>query len=264
LVSDIAQSRPTLAVICNSLPPYRVHVQQRIAREMDVNLFSVVTHEGTDRRWKFSPPAEINPVSFGLDRAGCGHRFDLSAYRKGGEVIEWLKANRVDAVVIFGYSDATRVRIIRWCRRNNVPCFVWGDSNILGDRATGVKALAKKAFVGTVLGWCTGALACGERGVAYYEKNVVPRERIYLFQNQPDYQLIRNVSEDALTRARERYKLEPGRRRMIYSGRLTQVKRVDLLIDAFVAIAKDRPDWDQNIPGDCEQKPTQQSRVPEQ
>ncbi|HTL27797.1 MAG TPA: glycosyltransferase family 4 protein [Tepidisphaeraceae bacterium] len=255
-------TRPTLAVICNSLPPYRVHVQERLARELDVNLFSLVTHEGTDRRWKFNPPPGINPVSFGLDRAGCGHWFNLAAYRKGGEVIEWLRANRADCVVIFGYSDATRVRVIRWCHRNGVPCFVWGDSNILGDRATGAKAAAKEWFVSTVLSWCTGALACGQRGVAYFEKYGVPRERIFLFPNEPDYELIRRVSDESLDAVKQRYRLARGRRRMIYSGRLTQVKRVDLLIDAFAAVANERSEWDLIIAGDGELKLSLQARVP--
>jgi glycosyltransferase involved in cell wall biosynthesis len=262
VVAESDNQRPTLAVICNSLPPYRVHVQRRIAREMDVNLFSLVTHEGTDRRWKFNPPSEINPVSFGLEQAGCGHAFNRAAYRKGGEVIEWLKAHRVDAVVIFGYSDATRVRVIRWCHRNGVACFVWGDSNILGDRATGPKALAKRWFVSTVLGWCTGALACGARGVAYFEKYGVPRERIFLFPNEPDYELIREVSEETIEAAKEKYKLRAQRHRLIYSGRLAEVKRVDLLIDAFVAIAPQQADWDLVIAGDGELRASLQARVP--
>lgn len=261
-MAELAKIRPTLAVICNSLPPYRVHVQQRIAREIDVNLYSLVTHEGTDRRWKFSPPAEIHPVSFGLDRAGCGHRFNREAYRKGGEVIEWLTANQVDAVVIFGYADATRIRVIRWCRREGVACFVWGDSNILGDLSTGPKAIVKRLFVSTVLRWCTGALACGARGVAYFEKYGVPRERIFLFPNEPDYELIRNVPDTVVRQTREKYQLVPNRKRLVYSGRLTRVKRVDLLIDAFAGIAKQRPDWDLIIAGDGELKNSLQSQVP--
>lgn len=254
--------RPTLAVICNSLPPYRVHVQQRIARELNVNLYSLVTHEGTDRRWKFSPPSEINPVSFGLQDAGSGHSFNRAAYRKGGDVIEWLKSHRVDSVVIFGYADATRLRVIRWCRRNDVPCFVWGDSNILGDSATGTSALAKKIFVSTVMSWCTGALACGERGVEYFEKYGVPRERIFLFPNEPDYELIRHVPDEAIEAATEKYKLRPGRHRLIYSGRLARVKRVDLLVDAFAALTSEWPDWDLVIAGDGDLRSALELRVP--
>jgi glycosyltransferase involved in cell wall biosynthesis len=262
VVAESDNQRPTLAVICNSLPPYRVHVQRRIAREMGVNLFTLVTHEGTDRRWKFNPPADINAVSFGLERAGEPHAFDLRSYRKGGEIIEWLEAHRVDAVVIFGYSDAARVRMIRWCRRHRVPCFVWGDSNILGDRVTGLKALAKKWFVSTVLSWCSGALACGERGVAYFEKYGVPRERIFLFPNEPDYELVQNVSEESLDTARRKYNLRADRRYLIYSGRLAPVKRVDVMLDAFVAIADERPQWDLIIAGDGELRASLEARVP--
>ena len=50
--------------------------------------------------------------------------------------------------------------------------------------------------------------------------------------------------------------MRDDRKYFVYSGRLTQVKRVDLLIDAFARIAAERPNWDVLIVGDgplCEE-----------
>ena len=37
---------PVVAIVCNSLPPYRTHFHQRIVREMpEITLWTLVTHE---------------------------------------------------------------------------------------------------------------------------------------------------------------------------------------------------------------------------
>ena len=43
---------------------------------------------------------------------------------------------------------------------------------------------------------------------------------------------------------------QPTGKRLLFSGRLVNVKRVDVLLDAFVRIAAQRPDWDLVIAGD--------------
>jgi glycosyltransferase involved in cell wall biosynthesis len=57
--------------------------------------------------------------------------------------------------------------------------------------------------------------------------------------------------------------LDGRRRRLIFSGRLVPEKRVDLLIDAFVAIASERPQWDLLIAGDGVLHDELHRRVPE-
>ena len=41
-----------------------------------------------------------------------------------------MREHDVRAAVVLGYNDAGRMRILRWCHRHRVPCFVFGDSNI--------------------------------------------------------------------------------------------------------------------------------------
>ena len=60
-----------------------------------------------------------------------------------------------------------------------MPCFLFGDSNIRGDRSTGWKARVKRWLLPKILGQCTGALACGRllgtllSGVLYQVAGVV-------------------------------------------------------------------------------------------
>jgi glycosyltransferase involved in cell wall biosynthesis len=258
---------PAVAIITNSHTPYRAHLHRRIVRELpQIKLFSVYTHEESNAPWSFEVPPEINPVSFGqgesaLDQANP--KFALREWRKGGRIIRWLKENDVRAVVVFGYNDPGRIRIIRWCHRHGVPCFLFGDSNIKGDVTSGSKAWLKRQIVGRVVRWCTGVMPCGTLGQAYFEKYGARPEHVFFFPYEPDYDLANQVDDAQIAAARERFVLEPARRRIVYSGRLMPFKRVDLLLDAFVRIADRRPGWDLLVIGDGPERNTLRTHIPE-
>ena len=257
---------PAIAIVSNSHTPYRTHLHLRVAAEMpEVRLFSLYTHETSNSSWAFDAPAQINPVLFGRGEAITeqGRLLGLPGeWRRGGQVIRWLRANRVRFVVVMGYNDVGRLRTMRWCRRAGVPCYLFGDSNVNGDRPTGVKAAVKRRVLTRILKWCDGVLVCGTLGQRYFARYGVPAERTFFFPYEPDYDLIRSLPSPVLTTTAERFRFRVGRRRIVYSGRLVQVKRVDLLLDAFLAIADERPDWDLVILGDGPLRAALVGRVP--
>jgi glycosyltransferase involved in cell wall biosynthesis len=259
--------RPAVAIISNGLTPYRLHLHRRIAREIpELKLWSLLTHQEGASAWALEPPAEIGPVAFhgpGESSARQGDSRRAGAeWAKGGRVIRWLKAHDVRAVVMLGYNDAGRLRIIRWCAAHGIPCFLFGDSNVRGDHATGLRAVAKRAVVGWVVRRCAGVLPCGTLGRDYFLRYGADPARIFFFPYEPDYDLIRSLPGEAIDRARERFRLDPNRRRLVYSGRLVPVKRVDLLIDAYAAVADHRPQWDLLIVGDGPLRAELEARVP--
>src|SRR5438874_1421200 len=95
--------RPVVAVVSNSLTPYRVHLHRRIARELpEVELHTLLTHGESNSPWALAPPAEINPVQFGPGEASTTQsrpRFALREWRKGGRVARWLADHGAKAVV---------------------------------------------------------------------------------------------------------------------------------------------------------------------
>jgi glycosyltransferase involved in cell wall biosynthesis len=258
--------RPGLAIITNSQTPYRLALHLRIARELpQLRLWSLYTHETSNASWKFTAPAEIGPVQFGRgeDCADATRIRNIAKeFKRGGAIIQWLKDHDIRVVVIFGYNDIGRLRIIRWCRKAGIPCFLFGDSNIHGDRVHGPKAIAKRLLVGWVVRSCSGLLACGTLGREYFVKYGAKPQQIFYFPYEPDYQLIEQLPAEAIASARHRFKLNSSRKRLVYSGRLIRLKRVDLLVDAFIAIARDRPDWDLVIVGDGPFKAELVSRIP--
>ena len=261
------KGKPTaLAIVSNCLTPYRLAAHTRIARELsDVRLSSVFTHEQGDAAWSLSPPAEINPVMFGPGEpvADQPRRSNaLKEWRRGGRIIRWLLENKIDVVAMMGYNDLGRVRIMRWCRRRGLPYLLWGDSNARGDLATGVRKAIKSAVVTPLVMGAAGVLVCGRLGREYFLNYGASPERIFYFPYEPDYSIIENTTEAAIKSARQNLGLAPDRRRLIFAGRLVPVKRVDLLIDAFATVARQRPQWDLVIVGAGPLRDELRARVP--
>jgi glycosyltransferase involved in cell wall biosynthesis len=241
-----------VAIISNSLTPYRIHLHQRIADECsDLELWSLFTHEHSNAPWSLRAPAEIRPVFFGQgeesEKQGFARR-PLHEIRKACRIEQQLRDIAVDIVILFGYNDWCRLHLIAWCRHRGIPCLMFGDSNPLGDG--GLKALAKRALLPPVLALCSGAMYCGSRGAEYFRRYGVPDEKLFPFPYEPDYLRVSTVSETDCEVARRQFGLPSGRRRILYCGRLAPVKRVDLLIAAFQTLAAERPNWDLVIAGD--------------
>jgi glycosyltransferase involved in cell wall biosynthesis len=261
------EGRPAVAIVANAITPYRVHLHRRIAREIpEIRLWTVFTHEESNSPWPFAPPEEIGPVRFGVGESSAGQASPRNAvheWRKGGRITRWLEEQRVRAVLMLGYNDPGRLRIIRWSRRSSVPCFLVGDSNIRSDRGTGPRALAKRAVVGWIVRSCTAVMPCGTLGREYFMKYGADPDRIFFFPYEPDYDLIRDLRPESIEETRSRFALSPARRRIVFSGRLIRVKRPELVIDAFAAIADSRPEWDLLVIGSGPLAAALQARVPQ-
>jgi glycosyltransferase involved in cell wall biosynthesis len=260
-------SKPGVAIISNSQTPYRLHLHKRIAAEMPgIKLWSLYTHEKSNATWEFVAPAEIGPVLFGKGESSDDQdrlRGVFKEWRRGGKIIRWIEEYDIRFVVMMGYNDLGRMRLIRWLRLRGIPCFLFGDSNIHGDTAAGIKAIIKKAVVGWVVRSCTGVLTCGTLGQAYFAKYGARQNRMFFFPYEPDYELVQKLPAEKIEETRQRFHLNISRRRMVYSGRFIPVKRVDLLIDAFLAIAERRPEWDLVLIGDGPLRQMLQAKVPE-
>jgi glycosyltransferase involved in cell wall biosynthesis len=258
--------RPLLALIHNVQTPYRLHLHRRIVRELsDVRIASIYTHDQADQPWETQRVDEINPVRFGpgqpiLEQGAL--RWMIHDWKKAGRIIQWLNEHRARAVILGGYNDSTRLRLIHWCRRTGVPCFVQGDSNIHGDFTSGLKRAVKTQVVRWVVRNAVGLMPCGTFGQMFFERYGAEPERCFFVPYEPDYEMIRSIPESAVAEVRSAFGLDPARRRLVVCARLVRNKRVDLSIDAFAAIAGERPEWDLVIIGDGVLRDELKARVP--
>lgn len=254
----------------NVRTPYRIAQHRRFDQEIDgVRFLYVYTHDIADQAWKLqdSDPARVFNMGQGDSSDNQGK---LSTVRrewaKGGRIIREILASRrstLKAVVLGGYNDPGRLRILAWCHRNKVPAFVFGDSNIHDDHPRGLKGIVKKAVVGRVVRMCAGVLPCGSCGAAYFARYGATPERTFFVPYEPDYQLLMHQPPDDIAKAARELGLAPDRRRVVFCSRLVWRKRGDQAIDAFAAIADERPDWDLLIVGSGELRAELEARVPE-
>ena len=265
------------AIIANVPTPYRTHLHRRVAAELEgVRLHSLFTHPRADFAWSDTLPEEIRPVL--LYEAGEGTQGEvavggrLTRWRrereKGRRIIAYLQQHDVRAVMVNGYASSAMRATLAWCKASGVPAFLRGDSNIAGDASRGVlRDAAKRWVVGRAIDQAQrsggGVMPMGTLGQAYFEKYGADPERCFWVPYEPDYELFSRAEPDALQAFGEKYGLGSDRRRLLYSGRLVEVKRVDLLLDAFAAVADDRPEWDLAIAGDGPLRADLEARVPQ-
>jgi glycosyltransferase involved in cell wall biosynthesis len=262
--------RPGLVMLCNAQTPYRLALHLRLAREIpQVRLYSVFTHEVSNSPWVLNSPPEIGAVQFGRGESAesTASTGAIAGFRrewaKGGRVIDWLGEVRPAVVILHGYNDAGRLRVLAWCRKRGIPVYLWGDSNARSDQARGLKRWVKARLLHWILARCKGVMSCGSLGRDFFVNYGASPQQIIYVPYEPDYNAIASLPQAEIDAAAKQFGLTAGRRRIVYSGRLVDVKRVDLLIKAFVTIAAERPEWDLVIVGDGNLRQDLQSLVPQ-
>lgn len=269
----MSSPRPDVIVLTNVPTPYRLALHQRIDSELpEVRLLTVYTHDVADQAWNLRggrAEAEGRVLKFGQgDSVTSSSKLESAPreWAKGGRICAWLESlpARPAAMLLCGYNDPGRLRVLWWCARRGVPVFLVGDSNIKGERVSGVKALIKKLVVSRVVRACFGVMPCGSFGGEFFKKYGAAEDRIFYVPYEPDYGLIERLPRATIDRVRRELDLKPERKRVVFCGRFIEAKRPDMAIDAFAAIAGERPDWDLIMIGDGELRAACEARVPEQ
>ena len=267
MTSD-SDSRRRLAIVCNSLPPYRVNLHRVLARGIpELRLETLVTHGATEFAWQEKIPEEIHAVHFS-QYGEAAHGGMLVApwtdWKKGGEMIRYLKQRDFAAVIFSGYGYPSHLRLLQNLVQRKLPFFLCNDSNSRCDRArtTPFRRWLKQRFFHWANPRAAGIMPMGTLGAEYYASYGVPRDKMYFVPCTPDYDWFAEKDSAGVNAILKRFSLSGERKRLLYSGRFHPLKRVDLLIDAFAAIAAERPDWDLVLVGAGPVEDELRKRVP--
>jgi glycosyltransferase involved in cell wall biosynthesis len=264
----VADTRPGLAIIANVMAPYRANLHRLVSAGIpELKLHTLVTHGVGDFNWSVATPPEINATNFSVNGE---HPLDnplrrpLSEWRKAGRLIRYLKTHDVKAVIFCFYRYLSYLRVMDYCYRAGIPFWVNLDSNIRNEpQLSGLQSFLKRRLYDWWLRRASGVLSMGALGDQFFLKYGADPKRIYRVPYWPDFDAFTSCDQVALERLQRKFGLDPDRRYIMFSGRLVPEKRVDLLIDAFVAVAAERPDWDLLIVGHGPLGEELRRRVPE-
>jgi len=262
-----SDARPIFAAVVPFLTPFRVQFLQRVAREIPhFRVVIVLTQNAEHGPWQYTSIDELELLDLGTGKpwqhAARTWRALPSDWRTGSEVVRWLTRHHVAAVWLVGYAYLSHTRVVLACHKRGIPLFLWGDSNIRGDTQSAWKRWIKRLVLSRLLSRCAAVMPCGSAGRAFFERYGTRPDRMFLCPADPDYALIDHADPSLVRRTRERFALDPARKRILCCARLVGLKRFDAAIDAFVSLALDRPDWDLVIVGDGPCRKEWQARVP--
>lgn len=256
-----------IAVISPVPTPYRIHFHRRIAKELPVALHSMFTHDDAvsgPSKWRMDMPPEIGAVFFDGDLLTSNGGNWPRQWRLFRRICAYLLEHRIRLIVLDGYADLTRLLLLRWARKQNIPVVLRGDSNIHSE--TGLPAWKKnlkKQVVGWAIRQAAGIMPMGSCGQAYFDLYGGKGKPTFICPYEPDYDAIKAVTPRQRADFCTRHRLDPKRKRFLYCGRLVPQKRVDLALDAFVQVAAHLPDWDLAIAGDGPLRAGLAARIPE-
>lgn len=261
-----SDTRPVLAVITGHLTPYRIHINRRLARELTSHRIATLVTKNQSTLWRAEQVPEIGTVMFDDTSIDWEQQPWLphlrNEWKKAVQVRRWLRANPVAAVICAGYDEIPNLVAARWCRRRGIPCFNYGDSNIRGRTAVGLKLRLKRIIVPQLLRQFRGVMCCGSLGREFFESFGARPESIFYVPLEPDYAQIESLAPERIQEVCARHQLTTGRRRLVICARLVTLKRTDQVIEAFKTVAGLRPDWELIIIGDGPERAACEALVP--
>lgn len=262
----MADSVPNILLVLNEPTPYRMHLINRFANEISgisIKIIFTQSMEQLSVPWKIEIDKGLDVARMPMQHSIPHAKSHPEFWKLGGEIIEYIKSMNIRFVMLHGYNDLSRYRVLRYCKKHMIPTFIRGDSNIFDERSkSAIKRLVKKIFLGDVFSRASGSLAMGTAGKAYF-LNYMPEDKpIFQVPYEPDYDSIRGVCEDERTQFLDSFQLVPDRRRLLYCGRMIRIKRVDMLIRSFCNIAEQREGWDLVLAGTGPDQEALRSLVP--
>ena len=262
-----------LGIVLNGVAPYNYNLISQCARQLpQVKITAAFTTNQSV--WKMTLPEEVQVRMFdpgskskdGWSQSWSG--FNVSLWRVGGQILQYLLTNKVDAVIIAGYAGAIQIRLIRGLSKTGVKVFIRGDSNIRVDEYVDrtrpwSKRIAKQWAWKWVHQHITGVMGMGEYGRDYMLKYGAKSQQFFNVPCYPDCVPIEQITPTQKKTFQDQWKLDPARKFFGYCGRFVELKRLDLLIDAFVKVADHRPDWDLLMVGSGEEEAKLRNKIPD-
>lgn len=171
---------------------------------------------------------------------GYAHRFVANVAKRPGlntEIAAW----QADALLVFGWNLHAHLGAMRHFK-GRVPVFFRGDSTLLDPRPWWRNALRRAALT-WVYRHVDVAIAVGANNGDYYRWCGLPTNRIEFAPHSVDVRRFAAADEQQTARAaqlRRQLGIDPNALVFLFAGKLQKKKSPDLLVEAFVRLARER------------------------
>jgi len=241
-----------ITIVSGVPTPYREPLFEGLAdsTEYEISVLYCLDHQ-PDQPWRMGPPRYSARYLKNLSPAAWHGRFLVGDINPG--VWQALREFAPDAVVLYGYNSVTMLLAALWAIIHRIPILMRSDSNLLAERQKAPLRLAlKRLLLKKLEPYIAAYLSVGTMNARYWRFYGVPKHKII-----PACYAVDNDGFAAAAKAwrssRAEIILRLGRQRryqLLYVGRLVDLKRVDVLIDAFRQLSTRRSDLQLTIVGD--------------
>jgi glycosyltransferase involved in cell wall biosynthesis len=135
------------------------------------------------------------------------------------EISDRIARGRFDAFVVPGWALRSYTQAVMACRRNGVPVFVRGDSQLVGQRKGPIR-LAKELVFSRMLRAFDGFLYVGKRNREYLRYYDVPEDRLFFSPHCVDNGAFRLGAEQARSQGVANGGERGAARRILFVGKL--------------------------------------------
>ena len=229
-----------VSIIQREIPHYRIRFFEELyaqgsLEDLDIRVYTGSPPAGGSSTTAF--PYQILPVRhFGKQKSSSYWMSTLEQAIAGSDIV--VAPQELQCLTV-PYLWAKRRRICKsW--------IWWGHGyNSQASVDPSAQTKVKEAIKRIMTRRADGLITYTERGVAYWRKQGLPKDRVSSYYNTIDVEGLRRagdeISEQQRIEVRHRLGLE-GKHVLLFSGRLYAEKKVDFLLRAFALLKKSYPD----------------------
>jgi glycosyltransferase involved in cell wall biosynthesis len=151
-----------------------------------------------------------------------------------------LAADQIDALLVYGWHFKAYLQAARAARSLDLPVMARTDSHLDAPRSV-LKRVAKAVGYPVFLRWFDAFLPTGTRAAAFLQRYRVPQKRIFVVPYCIDVDFFERgaaVARNDRERIRAEYGAASNEFVVLFVGKLIELKRVDVLLDALGSLVR--------------------------
>ena len=179
------------------------------------------------------------------------------------EIAQELRADRFDALLIYGWFFQSAWQAVRAAKRQGIPVMALSDSTLLEPRSA-LRRMAKQVAYPRLLGRFDACLAAGTRARQYLLHYGVPAARIFFVPHSVDQPRLEEAAREAGTRRaalRSAWGLRPDSMVALFAGKLIPLKRALDFVEAVALASRANGGIEGLIAGDGPERAAAERRV---